>query len=217
MRHIPSLDGIRAVSFLLVFAAHATESPYIPGGLGVTIFFFLSGFLITTLMRSEFQRNGAINYGHFWLRRILRIFPAFYFVLILAALSSLVFDPVGTLDMQAVMAQLFHYSNYWIIQHGYLGLPPGTGVYWSLAVEEHFYLFFPWVYSAIQYLRVSNRNQAIFFWSLCLIILFWRCALVFLWHVSENRTYLATDTRVDSILFGCALAVWRNPVMIAER
>src|SRR6202035_5667561 len=63
-RHIPSLDGIRGVSFMLVFAAHAGASTFISVDFGVTVFFFLSGFLITTLMRSEFQRNGSVNIRH---------------------------------------------------------------------------------------------------------------------------------------------------------
>jgi peptidoglycan/LPS O-acetylase OafA/YrhL len=211
-RHIPSLDGIRAISFLLVFAAHAGLKRYVPGGLGVTIFFFLSGFLITTLMRDEYDRDGSINFRHFWLRRILRILPPFYLVLILAVVGSLLLEPPGTIEVLPVTAQMLHYSNYWIIEHGYPGLPPGTGVYWSLAVEEHFYLLFPWLYSLIRRLRMSARAQAVFFWSLCLLVLLWRCLLVFAFHVSTDRTYMATDTRVDSILFGCALAVWCNPV-----
>jgi len=211
-RHIPSLDGIRAISFLLVFVAHAGLKRYVPGGLGVTIFFFLSGFLITTLMRDEYDRDASINFRHFWLRRILRILPPFYLVLILAVVGSLLFEPPGTIEFWPVTAQMLHYSNYWIIDHGYPGLPPGTGVYWSLAVEEHFYLLFPWVYSLIRRLRMSARAQAVFFWTLCLLVLVWRCVLVFKFHVSQDRTYMATDTRVDSILFGCALAVWCNPV-----
>jgi peptidoglycan/LPS O-acetylase OafA/YrhL len=211
-RHIPSLDGIRAISFLIVFVSHAGAERYVPGGLGVTIFFFLSGFLITTLMRSEYDRNSSINFPHFWLRRILRIFPPFYLVLLGAVVGTYLFEPRGTLDPRAVTAQALHYSNYWIIGHRYVGLPDGTAVYWSLAVEEHFYLLFPWLYSWIRSLKASSRNQALIFWGLCLVVLLWRCVLVLHYHVSEDRTYLASDTRVDSILFGCALAVWCNPV-----
>ena len=213
VRHIPSLDGLRAVSFLLVFVAHSGLENYVPGGLGVTIFFFLSGFLITTLLRGEFEKNGAINLRHFWLRRIFRILPPFYVVLGIALLVSLVFDPPGTLSPPAVLAQVFQYTNYWVIGHGFEGQPAGTGVYWSLAVEEHFYLLFPWVFIALQKLKVPGRNQAIFLWTLCGAVLLWRLWLVFGANVPVMRTYLATDTRVDSILFGCALAVWKNPVL----
>src|SRR5438105_2995303 len=78
---IPSLDGIRAVSFLIVFLAHAGLERYVPGYFGLTVFFFLSGFLITTLLRREYDRTGSVSLSHFYLRRILRIFPPFYLVL----------------------------------------------------------------------------------------------------------------------------------------
>jgi peptidoglycan/LPS O-acetylase OafA/YrhL len=213
VRHIPSLDGLRAVSFLLVFVSHAGLENYVPGGLGVTIFFFLSGFLITTLLRSEFEKNAFINLRHFWLRRTFRILPPFYLVLIAALLISLCFDPPGTLSPPAVLAQALQYTNYWIIGHGFEGQPAGTGVYWSLAVEEHFYLVFPWVFIALQKLKATARQQALFLWTLCAAVLLWRLVLVHGFDVSVERTYLASDTRVDSILFGCALAVWNNPVL----
>jgi hypothetical protein len=158
---------------LLVFVAHAGLKEYVPGGLGVTVFFFLSGFLITTLMRSEYDRNSFINFRHFWLRRSLRILPPFYLILGLAALASLVFQPRGTLDPRALLAQVLHFSNYWIIGHTELGMAPGTGVYWSVAVEEHFYLIFPWVYSWMRRGHASPRNQALIFWGLCVAVLLW--------------------------------------------
>ncbi len=212
IRHIPSLDGLRAVSFLLVFVAHAGLDRFVPGGFGVTVFFFLSGFLITTLLRAEFEENGAISIRHFWMRRALRILPPFYLVLGAAVLVSL-FIYHSSLSAGVVASQALQYTNYWIISHGYKGGPLGTGVYWSLAVEEHFYFVFPWVFIALQKLKLSARNQALFLWLVCLVVLLWRMILVFGFHASVERTYLATDTRVDSILFGCALAVWNNPVL----
>jgi len=213
IRHIPSLDGLRAVSFLLVFVAHAGLERFVPGGFGVTIFFFLSGFLITTLLRGEYEQHGFINLRHFWLRRILRILPPFYTVLIVSIGLSWLIDPPGTLYPPAVTSQLLQYTNYWVIDHGFPGQPRGTGVYWSLAVEEHFYLVFPWLYIAMQRAKLALRSQAVCLWVLCAIVLLWRLYLVSHAHVSLNRTYMGSDTRVDSILFGCALAVWNNPVL----
>src|SRR4051794_11189138 len=89
---IPSLDGLRAASFFLVFLGHAAL-PFmpvaIPAGFGVTVFFFLSGYLITTLLRLEVEQHGKINFKHFYLRRVLRIWPPFYLVLIAACLLTL--------------------------------------------------------------------------------------------------------------------------------
>ena len=201
------------MSFLLVFVAHAGLERFVPGGLGVTIFFFLSGFLITTLLRSEFEKNGAINLRHFWLRRALRILPPFYLVLAAAVLLSRCLDTASTLSAPAVTALSLQYTNFRIIAHGYGGMPLGTGVYWSLAVEEHFYLVFPWIFIAMRRLKLSGRSQAFSLWGMCVLVLMWRLALVLHYHAPVLRTYLGTDTRIDSILFGCALAVWHNPVV----
>src|ERR1700678_4363550 len=81
--HIPSLDGLRALSFLLVFGAHAGLGKVIPGGFGVSVFFFLTGYLITTLLSKELQSK-AINLRHFYLRRVFRILPPFYLILLSA-------------------------------------------------------------------------------------------------------------------------------------
>jgi peptidoglycan/LPS O-acetylase OafA/YrhL len=213
--HIPSLDGLRAVSFLIVFAAHAGLDWIVPGGFGVTVFFFLSGYLITTLMRVEVESSARVNLGHFYLRRALRILPPFYIVLCAATALALVgiLRGDGPPQPMPVASQLLHFSNYWIAGHGWGGIAAGTGVYWSLAVEEHFYLVFPTVFVALVLLRFSGRQKAVAFWACCAAVLAWRCALVFALHANLDRTYLCSDTRVDSIAFGCALAVWGNPVL----
>ncbi len=214
---IPSLDGLRAVSFLLVYAAHSGLDRVVPGGFGVTIFFFLSGFLITTLLRAEYDRRESLNLKHFWLRRALRILPPFYLVLVLSIVVSLLLGPPAVVSSGAVAAQLLHYTNYWMIGHGGGSVPIGTNVYWSLAVEEHFYLIFPWCYLAMRRHGFSGRQQAATLYAACAAVLLWRIALVMGLGASVDRTYLATDTRVDSILFGCALAVFNNPVADARR
>jgi len=209
---IPSLDGIRTVSFAMVFLAHA-GMPYIPGGFGVTVFFFLSGYLITTLLRREGEDNGGINFKLFYLRRVLRILPPFYAVLGLALVLTLlgVLPRVGS--WAPTTAQALHYANYWVVWHGWDGLLGGTGVYWSLAVEEHFYLLFPALYALFIKLRVAPRTQHAVLLGLCALVLLWRCHLVFNLNIIGDRTYVASDTRFDSMLFGCALAVWGNPVV----
>ena len=75
--HIPSLDGLRAVSFGIVFLGHASAARWMPGYFGLSVFFFLSGYLITTLLRMEFDRAGGIRFRDFYLRRVLRIFRPF--------------------------------------------------------------------------------------------------------------------------------------------
>jgi len=211
-RHIPSLDGIRALSFLVVFAGHAGFVNLVSADLGVTVFFFLSGYLITTLLRSEFERNGRVRIDRFWMRRMLRILPPLYLVVLGAVLLSRVLNPRGIVSGSTLAAQLFFYANYEGI-YGVNREAPGTGVVWSLAVEEHFYLLFPWLYVGMQKLRMSRNQQAGLLWALCVSILVWRFVLVLIMHSTSARIYLATDTRVDAILAGCALAVWKNPVL----
>src|SRR4029077_21192748 len=146
--HIPSLDGLRALSFLIVFLAHAGLDRVVPGGFGVTVFFFLSGYLITTLMRIEAERTGKVSLKNFYLRRALRILPPFYIVFVAAT----IFGEIGFLRgdvrprLLPVALQAMHLSNYWIAAKGWSGIATGTGVYWSLAVEEHFYLLFPAIF-----------------------------------------------------------------------
>jgi peptidoglycan/LPS O-acetylase OafA/YrhL len=210
--HIPSLDGLRAVSFFFVFFAHSGLDKVIPGGFGVTVFFFLSGFLITTLMRIEDRKTGTVSLSGFYLRRVFRILPPFYLTLLTAtALCLAGFVPGAPLAARPVSALALHYGNYWFAAHGSDGVPWGTPVYWSLAVEEHFYLLFPLLYLLTR--RLGGRRQGLLFLGLCGAILAWRAWLVFGAGAPEDRTYLCSDTRFDSILFGCALAVAMNPMV----
>jgi peptidoglycan/LPS O-acetylase OafA/YrhL len=214
--HIPSLDGLRAASFLLVFASHAGLKDVVPGAFGVTVFFFLSGYLITTLMRREVDTTGRVSLTAFYQRRALRILPPFYVVLVAATgLAAIGFVPGAPLQPMAVASQVFHFSNYWVAAHGWGGMAQGSGVYWSLAVEEHFYLVFPAAFLVLRRMRLGARDQAFAFWGVCALVLVWRCVLVFLLHAGVERIELSSDTRVDSIAFGCALAVWHNPVLDA--
>jgi peptidoglycan/LPS O-acetylase OafA/YrhL len=209
---IPSLDGIRALSFLLVFGAHAGFEHKIPGGFGVTIFFFLSGYLITTLIQHELRVSSRIDIKAFYLRRSLRILPPFYVVLALALLLPALGVIHTNLSPGAIASQLFHVSNIFFIARGHGGSVPGTGVYWSLAVEEHFYLVFPIAFAVLHRRGWTGRRIGKLFGLIAAGCLAWRVALVVGFHASTDRTYLATDTRIDSILFGCMLALFANPI-----
>ena len=216
--YIPSLDGIRALSVALVFAAHAGLNERVPGNFGVTVFFFLSGFLITTLMRMEFGRTGGVSLKAFYLRRALRILPPMYLVLGGATLLTLAGGLDGSIRLDTWLPQALHLSNYEIVLNGWWdGRAPGTWILWSLAVEEHFYLFFPVVYLLLLRFVPQRGRQVLVLLTACAVVLAWRLVLVFLLHADKDRTYVATDTRVDSILFGCALAVFGNPVLDKTR
>jgi peptidoglycan/LPS O-acetylase OafA/YrhL len=209
--YIPSLDGIRAVSFFLVFFSHSHLGGIIPGGFGVSIFFLLSGFLITTLLRKEFRRYGRISLGRFYLRRVLRILPPLYITLTLAIVLFSIEYGLHALPAAGTLAQALQVSNYFEIYAARAITIPGTGVLWSLAVEEHFYLIFPLLY-AWMCARFSVSRQATILLGLCAAALLWRCLLVYFeGDAAFAHTYLSTDTRFDSILFGCVFAVIANP------
>jgi len=210
--YIPSLDGIRAISFSLVFFAHAgLGGSIVPGGFGVSIFFLLSGYLITTLLRAEHARSGRISLGGFYLRRVLRIFPPLYAALALAIVLSYFGKEQSAVPIAGTLAQALQVFNYYQIFASDARFMPGTGVLWSLAIEEHFYLIFP-LLCVWMYRRFSVRRQAVILLWLCAAALAWRCILVFYFHVEGMRTYYSTDTRFDSILFGCLFAVIANPI-----
>ena len=213
--HIASLDGIRALAAMIVFVGHAGLQQFVAGGFGVTVFFFLSGFLITTLLRREYERSGGISLKAFYLRRVYRIFPPLYLVLVV--LLALALAGVFPTDMQggAVAAQFAHLTNYAVILLGDGAKPPivpYTVPMWSLAVEEHFYLLFPLGLLALLR-RGGCRGAAAGLAVACAAVLLWR---VLLWLALPDAThyiYHATDTRVDSLLFGCILGLWLNPAL----
>jgi len=213
--YINNLDGIRALAVLIVLDAHAGFGHIVPGGFGVTVFFFLSGFLITTLLIAEYEKHQTISLKKFFLRRFFRLFPPLFISLILAYGLVAVGLLGGDISAGGVFYQLFYLANYQQIFGWGSSTPHGTGVLWSLAVEEHFYLLFPFLF----WLMLNHLSKARIFLllaALCLLILGWRYYLVLVEQVSSIRTYYATDTRIDSILFGCLLALRFNPLSIDQ-
>lgn len=206
--YAPALDGVRALAFLLVFASHVPGLVFVPGGFAVTVFFFLSGFLITTLLRLEHAATGRIDVRAFFLRRFLRILPPYYLTLaLLVALGA------SEVTWQGLAAQAAFLGNYWVATMGKAGIAPGSEVYWSLAVEEHFYLLFPFAAAALLRSR-SARSAGWVLLGVCELVLLWR-AIVFVGtdpaHVA--RIAYRTDTRLDSILVGAACALLWNPAV----
>ena len=211
---IPSLDGMRAIAVLLVFFAHSGLDRYLPGGFGVTVFFVLSGYLITTLMRIEHSRTGRIDFKGFYLRRFLRLMPPLAIVIALAAALAAASLIDGYFSWAGLLSALFYFGNYHLIAQDFHGMPGGLGVVWSLAIEEHYYLLFP----PLAWMLLRDGRTAVSIGvisALCAAVLAWRCWLVF--HgASANYLTMATDTRVDAILMGSLMALVRNPWLDPE-
>ena len=211
---IPSLNGFRAISVLLVMMAHSRISSLIPGGLGVTIFFFLSGYLITTLMLAESQRLGNIAILSFYARRIFRLAPPLLITLVIA--YGLTYSGLlpGQITLEGLTGQILYFANYYTVffDPSNNNIPAGTGILWSLAVEEHFYIFFPLLMTLFVRDASRPRTIGIVFIITCVVILIWRIYLVQSPDSFTDRTYLASDTRIDSIIYGCLMALFINPV-----
>lgn len=197
--HIPALDAMRAFSaFLVVFYHGGLE--WVPGGLGVLAFFVLSGFLITWLLLKERAKYGQVSLRLFYARRSLRIFPAFYGYWLLVV-GGLWFFGKRLVWPQA-WASFFYVNNYYQAVTG----DPNTALShtWSLGVEEQFYLLWPALFLQLSTdLRKAGRVLIV------LIVAVWlhRVVLKLVFGVGQGYFYEAFDTRADSLMVGCLLAI----------
>ncbi len=204
---IPALDGFRAVSIALVIISHVGLEHLVPGIFGVTVFFFVSGFLITRQLIAELNRTGQIALDKFYIRRMLRLYPALLTAIVLGGVLYVLLG--GVLKTSDVAAAILYGSNYWGMSGGFESTLPGVphpyGILWSLAVEEHYYLVFPFVVLLAG--RRPLRLAALLAAGVA-IITGWRCFLAL--HCTgpawDDYILHATDTRIDSILYGALLA-----------
>lgn len=210
---IPSLDGLRALAVLVVFVGHGrTDQGQWPGYAGVTVFFFLSGFLITTLLRRELESTGTVSLSRFYLRRTFRILPAAYFAIALSLALAAMGAVPSSVSGWGVLAEVLNYTNYYIVANGYQSLPPETSQMWSLAVEEQYYLVVPVALLLAYRLGAPRRWVGWSLVALALLTAVWRIVLG-MSGAGFDRLYFSTDTRIDSILWGAAFALLLNPVM----
>jgi peptidoglycan/LPS O-acetylase OafA/YrhL len=210
---LPNLDGIRGIAFLIVICSHAGLPRIMPGSIALSAFFLLSGYLVTLLLLREWDTSGSISITGFYRRRAFRILPPMYICLaVAAALSALGLIP-GELRLTPILSQIFCVNNYYMIfaDPTHTGMPEGTSIFWYVALQEQFYLVYPIV---LLYLlrRVSKSSCAAIFAALIAAALLWRYTLIRHYGVTNSfRTFTASDTRFDAILFGCILALYRNP------
>ncbi len=209
---IPSLNGIRALSVMLVVVSHCGFGHIVPGGFGVTVFFLLSGYLITTLFIEEYKNTNNVKIPHFYARRAIRLYPAMLITIIVAYTLSYLEIIGGKSTIVGALAQLFYFANYFnLFFDGYSRIPAGTSILWSLSVEEHFYFLYPLIFSVFM---INLNKQRLVYFLLFLMILFlgWRFYLFEIQNVFEGRIIFASDTRMDSIIVGCILALGKNPI-----
>ena len=208
-RNIPSLDGMRAVSILLVIVAHSSRnfSRWVPLPLstyllfahtGVSVFFVISGFLITSLLLKELDATGDIGLKRFYLRRAFRIFPPFY--LYLAVIFALVLAGVWHTSLRPFLFAASYTSDYYLGPDGGFA---GLQHIWSLSVEEQFYLLWPAT------LLLAGKRRAIGL-SITLILIspFSRVVTYFV-LAPDHRAMVDRmfHSSIDTIMFGCLLAL----------
>lgn len=209
---IPSLNGIRALSVLLVVVSHCGFGHIVPGGFGVTVFFLLSGYLITTLFINEYENTQKIKIPHFYARRVIRLYPAMLITIAVAYTLSYFEILGGKATITGAVAQIFYFANYFnIFFDGFNKVPAGTSILWSLSVEEHFYFLYPLIFSVFIF-NIGKLRLAYFLIGIMIVMLCWRYYLFDVQKVFEGRILFASDTRIDSIIVGCILALLKNPV-----
>ncbi len=202
--YIPTLNGWRAIAVSLVIAAHSTvmlqnsgtnigaraAAMFSHAGIGVDIFFAISGFLICTLLLNEKNQTGSIGLKSFYIRRTFRILPPLYAylaTLTVFRLSGLIpaIEP-GEILTSALFVRNYFPAGFWY-----------TGHFWTLAIEEHFYIFVPIVLSRLS--RKAGLRFAIAVAVCCALIRWVEFEFVF---SAERMIEFRTEARIDAIMYG---------------
>jgi len=202
--HIPSLDGWRTVAIALVILAHGFWNFSRPmqklGALGVNLFFAISGYLICTLLLRERERTGAINLKSFYIRRVFRILPpAILYLAVVAILASLGWIAVAENELvTALFAANYFPDRLWFTAH-----------FWSLSVEEHFYLVWPGILALMVPRKAAWVGLALT--AVCLVYRPWAAE-----NIEGAFRYQRTEMRIDAFVLPCVMAmllrkeVWRE-------
>lgn len=195
---IPSLNGLRALCILCVLSAHIQiinlRLPNGPGGqIGVNVFFVISGFLITLLLLKEETATGTVSLKNFFIRRSLRIFPVFYFLL----LVYFVLQIAGVLNIgRSSWLSSITYTKYFFLK----GQDDWeTGHVWSLSVEENFYLIWPLVFVYLKRFRVVFAVAVI--------------VAVPMVRLLSNLSAMHLFTRADALMWGCLFALYYQNII----
>ncbi|MDR3617320.1 MAG: acyltransferase [Candidatus Obscuribacterales bacterium] len=201
-KYQPALDGLRAIAVLFVMGFHSSGPigniiAKVGGWVGVDIFFVISGFLITSVLMHEKAKNGFVDLKSFYLRRMLRLMPAYYAFLACTA----IFNPTHCSHIGAAIGiALVYLSNYDLVMGWNHISGSGTDITWSLALEEQFYLVWPTILN-----RLSKHLFKITIGSII------ACELWKVWLLTHgiSWSYLeaAFDTKVDTLMFGALGAV----------
>lgn len=229
-RYITGLDGIRAIAVIMVLAYHLKLALFKSGFLGVTVFFVLSGYLITGILISEVEEEGTIDLKNFWLRRIRRLVPAVMsMAVVIIFVSAVVNRIIFTKGCKDFLASVLGFNNWWQIFNkvSYFeaaGVPSPFTHCWSLAIETQFYLIYPLIllgiYKLVKSREEGRANRGLLFAGVTLLLeLISVILMIVLFDPQQDasRVYYGTDTRAFSLLFGALLAILWEYRMVPRR
>lgn len=229
-RYITGLDGIRAIAVIMVLAYHLKLSLFKSGFLGVTVFFVLSGYLITGILVSEVEQSGTIDLKNFWIRRIRRLVPAVIsMAVVIIFVSAIVNRVIFTKGCKDFVASVLGFNNWWQIFNkvSYFeaaGAPSPFTHCWSLAIETQFYMIYPLIVLGIYRWAKKNGNgrakRGLLIAGITLLLALISVilmAVLFNPAKDASRVYYGTDTRAFSLLFGGLLAILWEYRMIPRK
>ena len=205
LSYIPALDGIRAIALLLVLFSHSVIFDQFTwlrsvglelGYFGVSIFFVLSGYLITRLLIQEEEKTGSISLNFFYIRRAFRLLPALWLYL-LAVWVLWIRGLLPGNPWYSFVTSLLYIRN--LIGHG-----DATNHLWSLSIEEQFYFLWP---IAMALFSQQNRRRFLIALIIICVVVFWRCYAITNNLATYGNLYVRTDFRFDSPLIGCGIAL----------
>ena len=200
-RRFAHLDSLRAVAILIVVASHSTFGEVIQGGLGVTIFFVISGFIITHLLLAERDKTGAFDIKGFFYRRFTKIGPPLLVTVLMPGLLFSVFYWGSIIDW---LSQVFFFFN-WLYLDDQAAVIPGSSVVWSLSIEEQFYIAFALIWLAIA--KSANALNWLTVGSAAVAVLSAGARILLYFNgASGTRIYYGSDTRFEAIAIGVLLA-----------
>jgi peptidoglycan/LPS O-acetylase OafA/YrhL len=213
-RYITGFDGIRTIAVIGVIIYHLLPNMMKGGYLGVPIFFVLSGYLITDLLRQEYWQNGQIDLKGFYVRRMKRLYPAMVLMLIGASAYITLFQKGLANNLRGVvLSSLAYLNNWWQIYHDssyfnrFDNESPFTHL-WSLAIEGQYYFIWPIIFILLIKL-IRNQGKIFLILASCSLVSFILMWALFIPGKDPTRVYFGTDTRMFSILLGGALAfIW---------
>lgn len=214
-KYIKEIDGLRALAVIMVLAYHL-KMPFAKSGLlGVTVFFVISGYLITGILINEIEESGGVDLKNFWRRRIRRLLPAVLsMAVVMIFVSAVANRVVFTKGCNDLLSAVFGYNNWWQIfrKVSYFenaGAPSPFTHCWSLAIETQFYLIYP----ILLILLSKARNRGKVFAAVTAVLAMISVVLMGVLYSPDgdpSRVYYGTDTRAFSLLIGALAAIQKE-------